>query len=451
MKIKVEKIHPHPINGAIYELSNIDDLVTSIREVGLLQPLIINQRNQIISGHRRYEAIKQLDWKQVEVEKIETTDEDMERVLLIAHNKQRVKSTKELLAEARTIAPTLKIGQGSRSDLLTSSGTRRSGRTDQLVADAIGISRDKYNKISSIEKWDKSYIDLVDSGVITINQAFQHLDRLRREQNLNKDTKSNQPFDDPRYTFYKKSSHVMLEIDDESIQTIITSPPYYKRRAFAGTLGTEKTPQEFVDNLVDHLEDCWRVLKPKGSFFLNLDDTYVDGGLASIPSRVVIKLQDKGWLLRNQVVWRKLNPKPLSSKKSLTNSYELIFHLTKSTDHDYYPTNIPAKNDHSPFHVIRHKDQVKKARIVHPVAQNELKNLGNFWTNDIVETAVARTQTGNVKEHPAPMAEKVVYLPILQTSREGEIVLDPFSGTGTTGKVAISLNRHFVGYDLEEY
>jgi ParB/RepB/Spo0J family partition protein len=74
MKISISKIKPHPINKEIYTLSNLDDLIKSIKDVGLLQPLIINQFNQIISGHRRFECIKKLGWDEVDVE-IKNVDE----------------------------------------------------------------------------------------------------------------------------------------------------------------------------------------------------------------------------------------------------------------------------------------------------------------------------------------------------------------------------------------
>ena len=98
MKVKVDTIEPHPLNKQIYSLSNIEDLVSSIKDVGLLQPIIINQNHQIISGHRRYTAIKKLGWNEVEVEQRNINDEEVELYLVHA-NKQRIKSAGELLAE----------------------------------------------------------------------------------------------------------------------------------------------------------------------------------------------------------------------------------------------------------------------------------------------------------------------------------------------------------------
>ena len=80
----------------------------------------------------------------------------------------------------------------------------------------------------------------------------------------------------------------------------------------------------------EHLRDCKRVLNDRGSFFLNLGDTFYNGNLQNVPHRVVVKIQLQGWILRNTIIWAKTNPKPSSSKTNLTPSYEFIFHLIKS-------------------------------------------------------------------------------------------------------------------------
>ena len=116
----------------------------------------------------------------------------------------------------------------------------------------------------------------------------------------------------------------MSELKDGEIQTIFTSPPYWNKRLYSekNGLGNEKTSDEFIDNIVNHLNECWRVLNNKGSFFLNLGDTFHNGNLQNIPHKVIIQLQDKGWILRNTIIWSKTNPKPSSTKTNLTPSYE---------------------------------------------------------------------------------------------------------------------------------
>ena len=98
MKISIDEIIPHPLNEEIYDLSNLEDLSKSIKEVGLLQPIIINQHNQIISGHRRFECIKKIGWMEVDVE-VRNIDEKETDFYLVQFNKQRVKTTREILNE----------------------------------------------------------------------------------------------------------------------------------------------------------------------------------------------------------------------------------------------------------------------------------------------------------------------------------------------------------------
>ena len=98
MKVKISSLTPHPKNKEIYTLSSIEELMESISEIGLLQPLIIDQHHQIISGNRRFESIKRLGWKEVNVEFKEVIKEE-EELLLIHYNKQRIKSFKELINE----------------------------------------------------------------------------------------------------------------------------------------------------------------------------------------------------------------------------------------------------------------------------------------------------------------------------------------------------------------
>ena len=98
MILQTSEIHPHPKNSEIYDLSNIDDLVESIKEVGLLQPIIINKHNQILSGHRRFESIKRLGLKEVEVEVKDVNEEEVD-LFLVHFNKERIKSNKEILSE----------------------------------------------------------------------------------------------------------------------------------------------------------------------------------------------------------------------------------------------------------------------------------------------------------------------------------------------------------------
>ena len=116
MKVSVDEIKPHPLNEKIYASSNIDDLLASIKEQGLLAPLVINQNNFCLSGHRRLEAILRLGWDEVEVTRVTTTDDEA-KLLLVHANKQRVKTYADVLNEYEILSKAAAIGRGRRTDL----------------------------------------------------------------------------------------------------------------------------------------------------------------------------------------------------------------------------------------------------------------------------------------------------------------------------------------------
>mgnify|MGYP000846667998 CR=1 FL=1 len=454
MKIGVSNLTHHPKNKEIYNLSSIEELMESINELGLLQPLVIDQNNQIISGNRRFESIKRLGWIDVEVE-LRVVNDGEEELLLVHYNKQRVKSFREILNEYLVLKKYYEVGQGKRTDL-TSVRSNKSLNGRDNVSEQIGISSSQLGKLLFIYKHQPYHIDLLDKGILTVNQSYLQISREVKElrsRNENQNIISNSISNSWR--FYHKSSDNMSELKDEEIQTIFTSPPYWNKRLYSkeGGIGNEKKSKEYIKNLVNHLEDCWRVLNTKGSFFLNLGDTFHKGNLQNIPHKVVIELQNNGWILRNTIIWSKTNPKPSSTKTNLTPSYEFIFHLVKSLEYDYFPTRTTLSEKTKPSLPPRHRStNGNYSDMVTPYIPNiKGKNMGDFWNEDIVRTSVSNQKLNIEGEHPAPFPQQIVLLPILQTSNEKQIVLDPFCGSGTVGRICDQINRKFVGYDTQKF
>jgi ParB/RepB/Spo0J family partition protein len=440
MKMKLDEITPHPQNKEIYSISNLSDLVESIKDVGLLEPIVINQKNQILSGNRRYEAIKQLNWKEVEVLKLEVKSKEDPKYL-VHFNKHRIKTFKEILNESKVLEDYYGVLQNTK------------GKVRDQISNDLNIGSSTLGKLKVVEKFDKKLIDLIDKEILTVAQAYLQVQRVNKEKKSIK-SKKRTVTNSKDFIFYEKSSENMSEIKDGVIQTIFTSPPYWNKRKYShkSSLGEEKYPQDFVINLTNHLQDCFRVLSKRGSFFLNLGDTFLNGNLQNIPHKVAINLQESGWILRNTIIWSKTNPKPSSSKSNLCPSYEYIFHFVKSNDYLYNQTLAPLKDSTKASLPPRHKS-IKTGKVSSsPYIPREGKNMGDYWSEDIVRTAVVNQKlTTNNNEHPAPFNEHIVTLPILQTSNEDDLVLDPFMGVGTTGKVANKLNRKFIGYDVKCY
>ena len=122
------------------------------------------------------------------------------------------------------------------------------------------------------------------------------------------------------------------KIPDKSISVIVTSPPYWNLKDYyiENQLGSEKNPKEYVDKMVKICNSFLRILKDDGAFFFNIGDSYVEKNLQLIPQKIAIKMQESGWLIRNQIIWHKPNHMPSSVKSRFSNSYETIYFFSKN-------------------------------------------------------------------------------------------------------------------------
>ena len=273
----------------------------------------------------------------------------------------------------------------------------------------------------------------------------------------------------------------LQKLDDKSINTCITSPPYWGLRNYNDEekqLGMEDTPEEFVDNLVKVFREVKRVLRDDGTVWLNLGDSYSSGGrttttnqslrgdkdygvtrpkpskgikpkdLIGIPWRVALALQQDGWYLRQDIIWHKPNPMPESVKDRCTKAHEYIFLLSKNVK--YYFDNEAIKEDAkfpegpNSAHKIRKgcDDPKMKTRTgLHKIGANPKRNKRSVWT---ITTKPFKGA------HFATFPKDLIEPCVLAGCPEGGTVLDPFGGSGTTGIVAVNNNRHAVLCELNQ-
>ena len=241
--------------------------------------------------------------------------------------------------------------------------------------------------------------------------------------------------------YHGDSLEVLRTLPDASVDCCVTSPPYFGLRDYgvAGQIGAEASPAEFVAALVDVFAEVRRVLADDGTLWLNLGDSYYSGrgnpgpnaddeknfarrgwtraldkpgadwarpkSMVGIPWRVALALIDAGWILRNDVIWNKANGMPGTAKDRLTSKHEFVFMFAKFRFYWFG---------------------------------------GDYTEGDVWTIPTQPFPEAHFAVMPALLAEKCIE----DGCKPGGTVLDPFSGSGTTGLAASQLGRRYVGIDL---
>ena len=227
---------------------------------------------------------------------------------------------------------------------------------------------------------------------------------------------------------------VMQRIEDESIDCIVTTPPYWRRRTQGTESITATSKEDFVNELLQTMAQAWRVLKPQGSLWLNMGDDTTDGFVQGIPWRVVLQMIDnQGWQLVNEVVWNKTTTSPQGSQDHLRKVHEFMFHLVKSDD--FYYNDEALRRTFAL--IMRHegKDRGKPAK----GKQHQGLVPSDVWTIGVQHSGIA---------HYCVAPDTLYRLPLVATCPRDGIVLDPYCGTGTACKIAYEMNLRSIGIDI---
>lgn len=294
----------------------------------------------------------------------------------------------------------------------------------------------------------------------------------------------------------------LRRLDDESVDCVVTSPPYWGTRDYGVepttwkdggrvVLGHERGFGSYVEHLCEVFDEVGRVLKKSGTLWLNLGDVYARSranstrvadrrtpesgrsmhpdpaigprvscglgvemrSLCMIPQRVAIAMCDRGWVLRNVIVWHKPNGMPSSAKNRFTCKWEHLFFFTRTRNYHFdldavrEPHTTIAKYALTPVRNTNPRRSLSPTGRRRPPRPGEVgayhangKNPGDCWS-----IATGR----NPLAHFAVFPERLCERPILAGCPEGGLVLDPFLGSGTTAVVARRLGRMFVGFDAK--
>ena len=253
---------------------------------------------------------------------------------------------------------------------------------------------------------------------------------------------------------------VLPRLPPACVDCIVTSPPYFGQRDYgvAGQIGTEETPEEYIERLTLIFREAKRLLKPAGSLWLNLGDKYDSLHMLGLPWRVALSLKADGWILRSDIIWHKPNAMPASTKNRPTTDHEYVFFFTKSGD--YYYDSDSIREPHVTF-TDRSRMRGGRNHFGKPGGTPEVgKNRGNNnlhrgrWDQAFHELGRNKRTVWSVPlsksrdAHFAVFPEKLIEPCILAGCPEGGVVLDPFLGSGTTAVVALSNRRRFLGVEL---
>ena len=309
--------------------------------------------------------------------------------------------------------------------------------------------------------------------------------------------------------------YILRELPDNSFDFCMTSPPYWGKREYEnGGIGLEARYEDFILNVADVLGEVKRVLKPTGSLWLNMGDSYLNKALVGIPWRLALKLMDEqGWILRNSVIWNKVKGGLDNTKDRLRNVHENVFHFVKISKGYYYnvdairssPRKVKVVNGSvvsaTGVRGVRYKRQIElsthlrqeEKEAAFRALDEMLKGVvrGDISDFRMIIRGQQRTTHSNsekvsgrarelqqkgfyfLKYHPngskpadvwdiipedtqrrryhfAAYPEDLCKIPILATCPLDGLVLDPFCGTGTTMLVASDLGRKSVGIDVSE-
>jgi DNA modification methylase len=283
---------------------------------------------------------------------------------------------------------------------------------------------------------------------------------------------------------------VIKTFADKSVDCVITSPPYWQLRDYGwdGQWGNEPTFQMYLENLWSLMDEVWRVLKDTGTVWVNLGDSYMPHGgtrgnstvagsdtlrgnnnlietapmtkrdmsgikaksLVLIPHRFAIGCIDRGWIMRNDIVWAKRNGMPESVTDRFSKKHEYFFFMTKSEKY-YFDLDIIRDNhvSNNKIKILKRGTQDWNDGLNRPqnsgsggIGRNDLgKNPGtvsDFWD---INTKPSK------ESHYASYNTQLIDKPIIAGCPIDGIILDPFCGTATTGCRAIDLQRKFIGIE----
>ncbi len=242
---------------------------------------------------------------------------------------------------------------------------------------------------------------------------------------------------------------VLKQIPSNAVDLIVTSPPYADSRK--STYGGIH-PDEYVQWFLPRSEELRRVLKDNGSFILNIKEKATDGQRHTYVLELILALKKQGWLWTDEYIWHKRNCTPGKWPNRFRDAWERCLHFTKQKKFNMYQDAVMVPTGDWAKSRLKNLSETDKRRDTSKVGSGFGKNISNWvgremaYPTNVLHMA---TECGN-KNHSAAFPKELPAWFIKLFTQEGDVVLDPFFGSGTTGIAAVELRRHYVGIELKE-
>jgi DNA modification methylase len=489
-KIEINHVEPHPSVMRVYEAKNLKGLKLTMNLVGQLEPIKVVQKGemyQIFDGISRYLVARELGWDNIYVELFSYSDDEIQNRFVL-HNFRTKRSYRELCRQAEVVLGVLGLSQGKRRERI---GDLSLGENDfslvgkdrfEIACEIIGsdMSASTLRRLLEVKEFEENGDDeikgfdlmgKIEKGEMRVHQAINVMTNYKsskKEQGSNALTEAMEVVKGKNFRLVNKTCEDLNDIPDESIDCVVTSPPYFQQREYPDGVrdleqpqhGLEKTVDEYVQKEVDICRGVYKKLKKTGSLFIVISDSFRDGKDCLVIEKLTLELVKSGWTKIQTIYWLKDDGKPQSDLvKRLMPTYEYILHFVKDPK-KYCYREFRIWKEGGSFNVDKGS---KDCGMGHKMSNHTwwLKKPFVRFRNFLSEQHVKRVLHANgfnwseLKDvdpnfrHMAPFPSVIPLVPILLTTKIGDTVLDIYNGTSTTTAVALQLGRKVIGYDTD--
>jgi len=458
--VETSTIHLNREKETLYSVDKAyEGLRLSIEQFGIKEPLIVEKEsNVVIAGNRRLKVAVELGIQQIPVIFRELGDKDR-KLVYITHENQREKTYSQYLEEYKILQKRYPLSQGARTDLKANEAFNKEAlrvltglsRTTLFYLLEIERLAEKKYKAGKDSKTYKNIWNDLDYGYKTPKYWY---DKLKPKEVLTRKETSNSDqsllFDACK--IFNKSCEDVSDVEDGSIACFISSPPYWGFKRKYGMndkniLGLEKSPEEYLKNLVGIYQNALPKLKKGGSIWVNITDVCKNGDYMVIPHRFVIKMKEIGLSLVNEYVWVKNNPTPMNGKR-MTRSFEYVFQMVRKSENKefYFDENWIYGADALKMKVINNGGDYVEKNITSTLDFRDGVLITNSPNIEKLRSACKKREINC--DHDSTFNIDLAIVPILLSSKAEETILDLFGGTGTVALVAGALGRRSISYEL---